>query len=86
MADQKGIKESLDQIGVADVMGKPRNDPRQTKEGFHITILQMIMQLWIQLGQKRKYRPMQTLLQGLKRRTARILQMKETDLTQNTRR
>mmetsp|Transcript_2273 Transcript_2273/g.5163 ORF Transcript_2273/g.5163 Transcript_2273/m.5163 type:complete len:257 (-) Transcript_2273:985-1755(-) len=68
MTDQERIKESFDQIGIPNVMGEPRNDPRQTKKGFHVTILQVVVQLWIQLGQEREYRPMQTLLQTLKGR------------------
>eukprot|EP00977_Amphora_coffeiformis_P029816 scaffold42951_cov153-Amphora_coffeaeformis.AAC.1 len=56
MTDQKGVKESFDQSGISDFMGKPGNDPRQTKERLHFGRVQLIVHGWIQHGQHGKDR------------------------------
>jgi hypothetical protein len=55
MRHEEGIEESFAQIRVTDVMSKPGEDPRQTKEGFHLGLDQMPMNGRVDPFQQGKY-------------------------------
>jgi hypothetical protein len=80
MPNEKGVEESLDQAGVSNIVREPRENPGQTKEGFHIGIHQMIVDLAVDFAQERKQHQFQTGLEMQKVRSKGIGKMAKGDL------
>mmetsp|Transcript_18650 Transcript_18650/g.42941 ORF Transcript_18650/g.42941 Transcript_18650/m.42941 type:complete len:224 (+) Transcript_18650:1452-2123(+) len=66
MCHQKGVEKALDERRVSDVVSKPGEDPRQAKEGFHVGIQQMAVNLRIDFPHERKEHEFESRLEAQK--------------------
>ena len=54
MGGQKGVKEALDGVRVANLVREPGNDPSECKKGFHVAVVEMSVECGIEFSQERK--------------------------------
>mmetsp|Transcript_24384 Transcript_24384/g.49720 ORF Transcript_24384/g.49720 Transcript_24384/m.49720 type:complete len:1063 (+) Transcript_24384:352-3540(+) len=80
---QKGIKEPLDDAGVPDVVGEPREDPRQAKEGLHVGVQQVAVDLGIDFSQQGKQDQFQSGLEAQEIRSEGVGEMAKGNLAQH---
>mmetsp|Transcript_7349 Transcript_7349/g.16603 ORF Transcript_7349/g.16603 Transcript_7349/m.16603 type:complete len:541 (+) Transcript_7349:1089-2711(+) len=80
---QKGIEEALDQCGVSYVVGKPGQDPGEAKEGFHVGVHQVVVDLRIDLSQQGKQYELESRLQSQKVRPEGVRKVAKGNLAEN---
>ena len=79
---QEEIKETFHQSSIANVVGKPRQDPRKAKEGLHVGVQQMVVKRTVNLAEEGKEDQFDARLKPQKIRPQGVLEMRKRNLAE----
>lgn len=85
MTDKETIEQALHDIGVPNIMGEPSDNPRNGKEGFHIYLPKLRVDLFVKGGNQGHHDQAKSCRQRLKVGLHGVAKVRPTDLEQNTR-